>query len=144
MAHNSLHTSLEFRSNIAFRSFSNTLGIPIEVAFNLKDFSSIVSTAENLGAPLTIICAAPGDPLLALCTLSQDVEIELILSTLPGEAASQNLRQSEIREMSVFQANEDGNPFDMATGVGEEFVTSPQESPFYSQDGGPTLPGYIA
>ncbi|WPT11774.1 hypothetical protein PSENEW3n2_00005274 [Picochlorum sp. SENEW3] len=134
VAHNSLHTSLEFRSNIAFRSFSNTLGIPIEVAYNLKDFSSIVSTAENLGAPLTIICAAPGDPLLALCTLSQDVEIELILSTLPGEAASQNLRQSEIREMSVFQANEDGNPFDMATGVGEEFVTSPQESPFYSQD----------
>lgn len=144
MAHNSLHTSLEFRSNIAFRSFTNTLGVPIEVAFNLKDFSTIVSTAENLGAPLTLICAAPGDPLLVLCTLSHDVEIELILSTLPGEAASQYLRQTEIREASAFQVDEDGNPFDMATGVGGEFVSSPQQSPFQSQDGGPTLPGYIA
>ena len=143
VAQDSLHTSLEFHSNIGFRSFNNTLGTStVEVSFNIKDFSSIVHTAESLDAFLHISFSTPGEPFIAKCTVSHELEVELILATLPGDGPIQQSVSQYPYENLGSQ-----NPYDMLLGgntnAGDVIITSPaRESQSYDNEHG-TVPGFI-
>lgn len=136
----------------------STAGKSSEVAFNLKDFNTMVHLCESLEKMIVIMFNYPGQPLIASTQSSgnDSMYVELIITTLPEDQQQQReafdiagvdsggwdgyTNKNDKDPFMGYPSQQDSEAGDIVASTPLHFPSSPQST----GPDGPYLPGFIA